>query len=87
MNVNKNKFKVVILTPTQILLDEEAILVIVPGSEGEFGVLANHAPLTALLKGGSIKIYNEDQNTLSHEIKVEGGFASIHDNVCRLLAN
>ena len=45
-----------------------------PGSEGEFGVLAGHAPLIAMLKPGMLTIYGEGA---PQRIVVRGGFAEV----------
>ena len=42
-------FYLSVISPTRTLLEEEVTSIIVPGSEGYLGVLANHAPLIAAL--------------------------------------
>ena len=56
-------FDVSLVTPDGSAFDGEAELLIVPGADGEIGVLARHAPLVALLKAGSTRVHvrrNED---------------------------
>ncbi|WP_032113834.1 F0F1 ATP synthase subunit epsilon [Candidatus Paracaedibacter symbiosus] len=87
MTTEENRFKIVILSPTQTLLNQNVVFAVVPGSEGEFGILANHAPFIVTLKEGLVKIYRDNQQTISEEIKITGGFANIQNNVCQLLIN
>ena len=51
------KFSLSLVTPDGAAFEGEAELVIVPGAAGEIGVLARHAPLVALLKAGSTRVY------------------------------
>ena len=56
-------FEVSLVTPDGPAFDGEVELLIVPGADGEIGVLARHAPLVALLKAGSTRVHvrrNED---------------------------
>ena len=57
--------KLEILTPNGMIYDGDAISVILPGEEGEFGVLAHHASLTTLLEAGVIDIEKEDKSVES----------------------
>ena len=50
-------FEVSLVTPDGSAYDGEAELLIVPGADGEIGVLARHAPLVALLKAGSTRVH------------------------------
>ena len=60
-----DKFKLEILTPNGEIFDGEAVSVILPGEEGEFGVLAGHASLTTLLEAGVVDIEKEDKSVES----------------------
>jgi len=60
-----DKFKLEILTPNGGIFDGEAVSVILPGEEGEFGVLAGHASLTTLLEAGVVDIEKEDKSVES----------------------
>lgn len=80
-----DKFKMTILSPTGHLLDQQIVMAILPGQEGEFGVLARHAALTTPLKAGVIKIYRESKDQLSEELRVQGGVVSIHNDHCEVL--
>jgi F-type H+-transporting ATPase subunit epsilon len=60
-----DKLKLEILTPNGEIFNGEAISVTLPGEEGEFGVLANHASLSTLLEAGVIDIEKEDKSVES----------------------
>ncbi len=60
-----DKLKLEILTPNGEIFNGEAISVVLPGEEGEFGVLAHHASLTTLLEAGIIDIEKEDKSVES----------------------
>lgn len=60
-----DKFKLEILTPNGGIFDGEAVSVVLPGEEGEFGVLAGHASLTTLLEAGVVDVEKEDKSVES----------------------
>lgn len=57
-----DKLKLEILTPNGVIYNDYALSVTLPGEEGEFGVLANHAALSTLLEAGVIDIEKEDKS-------------------------
>ena len=57
-----DKLKLEILTPNGEIYNDFAISVTLPGEEGEFGVLAQHASLTTLLEAGVVDIEKEDKS-------------------------
>jgi F-type H+-transporting ATPase subunit epsilon len=59
-------------------------MVVVPGTEGDFGVLAEHAPLISTVRPGTITVYQE--NAVSERIFVAGGFAEVTAERCTVLA-
>jgi len=60
-----DKFKLEILTPHGVIYNDDAIGVVLPGEEGEFGVLAGHASLTTLLEAGVVDVEKEDKSVES----------------------
>ena len=50
-------FEVALVTPEGSAFEGEAEMIIVPGADGEIGVLARHAPLVAMLKAGSTRVH------------------------------
>ena len=75
-----------LVTPEKLVRSEEVHMVVVPGSEGEFGVLAGHAPYMATLRNGDIAIYRGGMNVEPERIPVEGGFAEVNERGLTVLA-
>lgn len=73
-----------LVSPERVLASLEADMVVVPGEEGDFGVLANHAPLLSLLRPGVISIYQG--NDVQDRVFVEGGFAEVNPEGLIVLA-
>lgn len=55
------KILVEIITPEQVKYRQEADMVVVPGVEGELGIMAGHIPLVTRLEIGEIRIHDGDQ--------------------------
>lgn len=55
-------FKLEILTPNGTIYNGQAVSVVLPGEEGEFGVLAGHASLTTLLEAGVVDVEKDDKS-------------------------
>jgi F-type H+-transporting ATPase subunit epsilon len=60
-------------------------MVVVPGTEGEFGVLEGHAPFMSTVRDGTLKIYKTEGGS-PEEIEVQGGFAEVGENGLTVLA-
>lgn len=73
-----------LVSPTRKLLGKAVTMVTLPGSEGDFGVLAGHAPVIASLRPGVIEVYDKD--AISDRIFVAGGFAEVTAERCAVLA-
>ena len=72
-----------LVSPEQLVFSGEVEHVVVPGTEGEFGVLAGHAPLIAMLKPGILKILGPNEQ----RILVVGGFAEVSPEGLTVLAD
>ncbi|SFV66106.1 ATP synthase epsilon chain [hydrothermal vent metagenome] len=72
-----DKFKLEILTPDGVIYDGDAVGVVLPGEEGEFGVLAGHASLTTLLEAGVVDVEKEDKSVES--IVINWGVAQVNE--------
>ncbi|MFL6972530.1 MAG: F0F1 ATP synthase subunit epsilon [Xanthobacteraceae bacterium] len=72
-----------LVSPEQLVFSGEVEHVVVPGSEGEFGVLAGHAPLVAMLRPGILKILGPNEQ----RILVVGGFAEVTGDALTVLAD
>jgi len=73
-----------LVSPEKVLFSGEVSQVDVPGSEGDFGVLAAHAPLVTTLRPGILVIYSERD---AQRIVVDGGFAEVGPAGLTVLAN
>jgi F-type H+-transporting ATPase subunit epsilon len=73
-----------LVSPEKLLLSEEVEMVVVPGAEGDFGVLIGHAPLISTLRPGVIGTYTGDK--VDKCIFVAGGFAEVTGERCTVLA-
>jgi len=60
-------------------------MVVVPGTEGDFGAMAGHAPVMTTLKEAELKVY-KTQGAQPESIKVSGGFAEVSDKGLPVLA-
>ncbi len=78
-------FEFEIVAPAASMLSEPAELVIIPGAEGNFGVMPGHAPLLSMLRPGTIEIRGRSLKILE-QIFVEGGFAEVTTERCTILA-
>ena len=77
-------FQFELVSPERVLASEEATMVVVPGGDGDFGVLADHTPLVSSIRPGVVFVY-----TPSGEVKkifVTGGFADVDGKICSVLA-
>jgi F-type H+-transporting ATPase subunit epsilon len=73
-----------LVSPEQLLFSGDVEQVDVPGAEGEFGVLANHAPLVAALRPGILTMHGSGE---PQKIVVLGGFAEVSAQGLTLLAD
>ncbi|MFZ9395982.1 MAG: ATP synthase F1 subunit epsilon [Erythrobacter sp.] len=74
-----------LVTPEKLVRSEDVHMVVVPGSEGEFGVLEGHAPFMSTIRDGAVKVYKTD-GAAPEEILVRGGFAEVGENGLTVLA-
>jgi len=74
-----------IVSPEKLLLSRPVEMVVIPGSEGDMGVLEGHQPMIVMLRGGAISLYENDRVT--ETLYVAGGFAEVTPERCTVLAN
>ena len=74
-----------LVTPARLVRSEDVHMVVVPGTEGDFGVMAGHAPYMSVLKDGEISIYRTP-GAAAERIPVSGGFAEVGDRGLTILA-
>lgn len=73
-----------LVSPERILISVQAEMVVVPGSEGDFGVMPGHQPMISTLRPGAIEIYAGDK--VQERIYVAGGFAEVSNDRLTVLA-
>ena len=74
-----------LVMPERELLATEADMVVVPGSEGDFGVLPGHAPLISTVRPGVLEVYQNSK--VEQRFLVAGGFAEVTPERCTVLAD
>ncbi len=74
-----------LVTPERLIRSEDVHMVVVPGSEGEFGVLEGHAPFMSTIRNGELAIYRTSGGE-PERIAIEGGFAEVNDQGLTVLA-
>ena len=74
-----------LVMPERELLATEADMVVVPGSEGDFGVLPGHAPLISTVRPGVLEVFQG--NKAEQRFLVAGGFAEVTPQRCTVLAD
>jgi len=80
-----DKVQFELVSPEKLLLSEAVDMVVVPGSEGNFGVLAGHSLLISTVRPGVIDVYEGSE--ISERIFVSGGFAEVTAERCTVLAD
>jgi F-type H+-transporting ATPase subunit epsilon len=75
-----------LVTPERQVRSEDVYMVVVPGSEGDFGVLAGHAPFMSTVRNGELAIYRSGMGDTPERIAIEGGFAEVNDRGLTVLA-
>jgi len=74
-----------LVMPERELLNTEADMVVVPGSEGDFGVLHGHAPLISTVRPGVLEVLQG--NKVEQRFMVAGGIAEVTPERCTVLAD
>ena len=74
-----------LVTPERLVRSEEVYMVVVPGTEGDFGVLAGHAPVMSTIRDGELAVYRS-QGAEPERIVIQGGFAEVNDKGLTVLA-
>ena len=74
-----------LVSPENLIFNDEVGMIIVPGKDGDFGVLPGHSKVMSSLRPGIIMVYGEDKNLLK-AFFVSGGFAEVNPEKCIVLA-
>lgn len=72
-----------LVSPEKLLMSTDVDMVVVPGFEGDFGVLINHAPVVSTLRTGILEVHNGDEPL---RLLVRGGFAEVNPKGLTVLA-
>ncbi|MCP4683685.1 MAG: F0F1 ATP synthase subunit epsilon [Desulfobacterales bacterium] len=79
-----DNIKLEIVTPDRIVVDEDAQIVMAPGTDGEFGVLSGHTPFLTSLQIGTVQYTDAGGN--EHSVFVSGGFTEALPDKVTVLA-
>ncbi len=74
-----------LVTPERLLRSEEVHMVVVPGTEGDFGVLEGHAPVMSTIRDGELQVYRSP-GAAPETVAIEGGFAEVSATGLTVLA-
>ena len=74
-----------LVSPENLIFNDEVGMIIVPGKDGDLGILPGHSKVMSSLRPGRVMVYGEDKNLLK-SFFVSGGFAEINPEKCIVLA-
>jgi len=74
-----------LVTPEKLVRSEDVHMVVVPGTEGDFGVLEGHAPVMSTIRDGALQIYRTDKGE-PELLPIQGGFAEVNASGLIILA-
>ena len=74
-----------LVTPEKLLRSEEVYQIVVPGTEGDFGVLHGHAPFMSTIRDGNLAIYKAEKGE-PEVLPIKGGFAEVNEKGLTVLA-
>ena len=74
-----------LVTPDKLVMSDDVHMVVIPGAEGESGIMAGHAPYMTTLRNGEIAVYRS-QGAQPERVPVTGGFAEVSDRGLTVLA-
>ena len=82
--MTEDKVEFELVSPEKLLLSREIDMVVVPGAEGDIGVLPQHSPTITTVRPGTIVVF--EGGAVTDRIFIAGGFAEVSDNRCTVLA-
>jgi len=74
-----------LVTPDRLVTSDDVYMVVVPGTEGESGIMAGHAPYMTTLRNGDVAVY-KSHGAQPERISVTGGFAEVGEKGLTILA-
>jgi F-type H+-transporting ATPase subunit epsilon len=75
-----------LVSPERRLAKAKVAMVVVPGAEGDFGVLPGHAPMMSTIRPGAIAIHETDGGPATQRFFIDGGFAEVTETGLTILA-
>ncbi|MCF7793518.1 MAG: ATP synthase F1 subunit epsilon [Candidatus Cloacimonetes bacterium] len=78
------KIKLEIIQPVKKKIEGEYDHVIVPGVDGDFGIMENHTPFITKIRPGILQLFN---NRSSEEYAVHDGFVTVDDNIVKIVCD
>ena len=73
-----------LVSPENLIFNDEVGMIIVPGKDGDIGVLPGHSKLISSLRSGRVMVYGENKDLLK-SFFVSGGFAEVNPEKCIVL--
>ena len=74
-----------LVSPENLIFNDEVGMIIVPGKDGDLGILPGHSKVISSLRPGRVMVYSENKNLLK-SFFVSGGFAEVNPEKCIVLA-
>ena len=74
-----------LVTPASLVRSEEVYMVTVPGTEGDFGVLEDHAPVMSTIRDGALQVF-KTEGAAPELVNIQGGFAEVNEKGLTVLA-
>lgn len=84
-DMQNGTFNFELVSPERKLISGPAKLVVIPGEEGDFGVLPGHSALVATIRAGVVEITMADSDSVQR-VFIAGGFADVSPTNCTVLA-
>ena len=81
----EEKVEFELVTPERLVISRGVDMVVVPGAEGDFGVLPGHTPMVSTVRPGIVNVY--EGREIVERLFVAGGFAEVTAARCTVLAD
>ncbi len=78
-------YTLTIVTPEEVIFEDEVVSIVAPGSDGYLGILTDHAPLITALVPGKLTV--KDKGGKESVFSLSGGFLEVSDNAATILAD
>ena len=74
-----------LVSPEKLLMSTQASMVVIPGTEGDFGILAGHTDIISNIRVGIVDVYTDE--IIDKRVFVSGGVAEVSEDRCTILAD